>query len=112
MHEHHKYAIKAVKGCREVVREKDGLWKTACRGPEPGGYVTEPRRESTPRRSSYAKRHVRSEPRSGTRISLRPGTVTTWCGCELSWRAALGPEPLSCSTARGGSSRKYGGEPD
>src|SRR5260221_12778707 len=101
-----------MKGCKEVVREQDGLGKTACRGPDPGGYVTEPQRESTPRWLSYAKRHVRSEPRSGTRISLRPGTATTWCGCELSWRAALVPEPLSCSTARRGSSRRDRSESD
>ena len=70
-----------------------------------------------PSRSSYVTRHVRSAPRSGMSISARPGRGTTWCGCELFWRAALGPEPFSCSTVRGGakgstSSGKYGGEPD
>jgi len=65
---------------------------------------------------------VRDAPRPvGTEIGDEHLSVckeaTTWCGCELFWRTALGPEPFSCNTVRGGawgssSSRKYGSEPD
>jgi hypothetical protein len=43
----------------------------------------------------FLKRQRRSAPRSGTKSSLDSSRMTTWWGCELSWRDLIGPVPVS-----------------